>query len=449
MKSYINEIIALLGTEKKRLPKFFVLFVLVSMLDLIGIGLIGPYIAIVVDPGLSMDYLRDLTVFFGFPEDQKGQIIFLSFILLVVFAIKTMSTIWINYRIIQFSNNQEIRLRSYLMHAYQNMPYERYLLRNSAEYIYSIQSLVSQYSSNVLNHGMKMLSEGLVAIVILLFLAWTNIEAFLILITVLGVAIASYDKVFKANIQFWGERSNTTSTNMVKGISEGIEGLKEIRVLGKESYFYKKVNENVKEYGSHLIKQQLTSSTPRYLLDFIMVLFITLLVLLTIAQGKVLGELLPTLGIFGVAAIRLLPISNSLSSGIVQFRFNRNSVSRLYNDFINLSPVLEFPKEINKKFNNKFKNLTLEKINFSYPSSIDKTLNNITLKISAGESIGVIGPSGSGKTTLIDVVLGLLDIGSGEIKYNGVPLSESLTEWRKHVAYIPQQIFMIDDTLKN
>ena len=448
MKNYITEILTLLGAERKRLPNFFVLFLLVSLLDLIGIGLIGPYIALVIDPEIAENFLTKLPKFINFPEDQKNQIIFVSLILIAVFALKTISTIWINYSIIKFSSSQEVRLRSYLMDAYQNMPYKDYLLRNSAEYIYSIQNLVSQYASNVLHHGMKLMSDGVVAVVILLFLAWTNIVAFLILILLLGITIVVYDKLFSTNIRYWGERSNIVATKMVQGINEGVEGLKEIRILGKENYFYKKVHLNVKEYASYFIKSQLITSSPRYLLDFIMVLFVVSLVLLTLAQGKSISLLLPTLGIFGVAAIRLLPISNSISSGIVQFRFNRNSVSRLYNDFVNLSPSEEFLKKSNEKSMHKFENLTLQKIDFSYPNSIEKTLNNITLKISAGESIGIIGPSGSGKTTLIDVMLGLLDIENGEIKYNGASLNETLSEWRRHVAYIPQQIFMIDNTLK-
>ncbi len=448
MKNYLNEILILLGDEQKKLPKFFFLFLIVSMFELIGIGLIGPYIAIVVEPGLAQSFLNKLSMFVNVPGDQKGQIIFVSLILITVFAVKTLSTILINYSIIKFSIGQEVRLRSYLMNGYQNMPYQEYLLRNSSEYIYSIQSLVSQYSSNVLHHGMKLISDGVIAIVILLFLAWTNLAGFLILIALLGIAIYIYDKVFSKSIHTWGKRSNTTATKMVQGINEGIEGLKEIRILGMDGYFYTKVNSNVKEYASYYVKSQVITSTPRYLLDFIMVLFIVLLVILTIAQGKSSSVLLPTLGIFGLAAVRLLPISNSISSGIAQFRFNRDSVSRLYSDFINLSPSSKLPEKEEKEVTQEFQSLTLKKIDFSYPNTIDKTLNNVTLKISAGESIGIIGPSGSGKTTLIDVLLGLLEIENGEIKYNNRSFSASLSDWRKHIAYIPQQIFMIDNTLK-
>ena len=152
---------------------------------------------------------------------------------------------------------------------------------------------------------------------------------------------------------------------------------------------------------------------------------------------------------FGVATLRLMPAANTLISSLLQLRLQRNTVSRLYNDLVWIKKInLEAPTLICSSNPELFRKLTLEHVSFRYPSMSKDALNQTSLEIRSGESIGLVGPSGSGKTAMVDVLLGMLKPHEGQIMFNGKPLDKSLAHWRQNVAYLPQQVFLIDSTLR-
>jgi ABC-type multidrug transport system fused ATPase/permease subunit len=446
MYKYLHEILFLLGPDKFRIPKLLLLFLIVSMLDLIGIGLIGPYVAIVVSPELGKEFFEKASYWFDFSIAQNSLLIWMSWTLLVVFFIKSVAAIWINYIIIRFSADQKIRLRSDLMDAYQSLPYATYLTRNSSEYIYNAQTLVDQYGS-IIQNLMRILSDSITAIAIIILLATSDPIPLILLVALLVVVMFVYDLGFRKNIKDLGRKTNTFATSMVKGINEGMEGLKEIRILGCENYFLRQVREGSEKSEHYSAHSAMISSVPRYLLEFIMIFFVVILVLLSLIFERSTQELLPTLGMFAIAGLRLLPAANIASSGLIQLRFTRDSVSRLYQDVVNLQSVIG-DRGKGKENQELFRQLKIDNISFHYPNAKQDSLHKLSLEIRAGESIGLIGPSGSGKSTLVNVILGLLNPQSGAIKFNKNPLHDSLKTWNNHIAYIPQLIFLIDNTLK-
>lgn len=452
MIQYLKEIIILMGDDKKKLPWLLLLFFLVSFLDIAGIGLIGPYVSIVVDPEVAKNIFGDLTSLIVLPTDVYSLLMMMSIILLVIFFVKTISAIWINYIIIKFSTSLRAKLTVKLMNSYQNLSYVEYLRRNSSEYIHSTQNLVTEYASSLVQTGLKMASDGIVAIVILIMLAITDLKAFLLLTFLLSLFVFSYDRLFRVKMKVYGKKSNLASIKMVKGIHEGLEGLKEIRVLGHEAYFLNKVRNGVYKTGKYLMNLQVMATIPRYLIEFLLVLFIVLLVILTLVTEANLTALLPTLAVFGIAAIRLLPIVNIISNGLIKFRFNRDSISRLHNDVIGVS---EHEENFHEKSstspmkNSSFESLLIKGVAFCYPNAKQDVLKNINLKINRGDSVGIVGESGSGKTTLVDMILGLLEPHTGEIYFNGKELKHEIVNWQKHIAYLPQEVFIIDDKLKS
>jgi ABC-type bacteriocin/lantibiotic exporter with double-glycine peptidase domain len=167
-------------------------------------------------------------------------------------------------------------------------------------------------------------------------------------------------------------------------------------------------------------------------------------------MGGEIETMIPTLGLFGVAALRLTPSVNQLINGFIRIRHGRYATSRLCADLKNLGNHV--PKEpISFKVEKKiepFRELLLKDVNFSYSNTKDRSIKNLTMYIETGESIGLIGSSGAGKTTLVDILLGLLEPQDGEILYNGHSLCDSLAGWRTQVAYLPQNVFLIDNTLR-
>jgi ATP-binding cassette, subfamily B, bacterial PglK len=457
MSNYFKEILILLGDERKKIPGILGLFISLSMLDLIGLGLVGPFVALIVDSErVFYGTMGSVIELLGLPQDQKFLIILAGSLILGVFLLKAISMIGINWLIMKFGLKQELRLRSFLMRAYQSMPYEEYLNRNSAEYIHTILGLAGQFS-NVIQVMLHITTALIVGIVILIVLFITNAEVLISLIGMLGIILFFFDRIFKRKLKNYGAKLNIAGKSMVQGIHEGIEGLKELRVLGFEDFFHQKFLVGAIENTKYHMRSGIISTAPRYLLEFMMVSFMVLLVFWSLLVGQNLKDIMPTLGVFGVAILRLMPSATLLSSSLTQLRFARDSISRLHNDFTqlnSLSPLADAqnslrPSEKNEHIDATFTSMKLNNVNFRYQNTKCSVLKDITLEIYAGESVGLIGPSGTGKTTLVDVILGLLKPHKGYIQFNGKTLGYNMKSWYTQVAYLPQSVFLIDNSLRH
>jgi ABC-type multidrug transport system fused ATPase/permease subunit len=452
MRSYIKKIVFLLGKDKNKLPLFFLLFIILSFLDVVGIGLIGPYISIVTDVQKSKEFIDTLNVFFNSGFKQASSIYIASVIILLIFLIKTIFAIFINKKIISFGASQQIRLRTFLMKSYQSLSYSKYTNRNSSEYLFNIQQLVPQYSQKILIGGIKALCEGMVVLCILIFLLVTNFIAFIMLSFLSCVLLFAYDFLIKKRLIEYGEKANLAGTKTMQSINEGIEGLKEIRILQAESFFYDRVKKQTTKYANFYASSAFFQSIPKYFLELSMIFFIVTFVMISIFSGNGINDLFPILGVLGVASIRLIPSINILSVAASSLRFSKDGISKLYDDYAELVDYSANQNSIvseSLNLDSKFESLSLNDISFGYENISTIALDSINFKINKGESIGLIGPSGSGKTTLVDLILGLYEPSNGEILFNGSLLSQNMKSWRSNVAYLPQQVFLLDSSLKN
>jgi ATP-binding cassette, subfamily B, bacterial PglK len=448
MKKYLFEIIGLLGDDKKKLPFILFLFIALSLIDLAGIGLIGPFVGIVADTEFMNSMLIRLNELGIFIFTSNNLVGYLSIIIVIVFALKSIAGLVSHFIIHKFSVDQQTRLRTQLMISYQQLPYVKFLNRNSSEYVHSVQVIVNHYAKGVVTNALKMISDGIVALVLISFLLWTSTLEVLLLIAIIAPYLYFYDFIFKVKIKKYGSRSNVTSGKIIQGIHEGLEGLKEIRILGSEKYFLDKVRDNSISYGHNHIKSVLIGSAPKYLIELLMVVFVVLLVQMVSGNESSSHMILATLAMFGVAAIRIVPIVGVLSKGLIGLRYYRDSIHRLYSDVKDMDNMA-YTNVISASSNEIFESLSLTDVSYSYnPSLKINVIKEINIELIKGKSIGIIGASGSGKTTLVDIILGLLDPQSGKILFNQKDLGANVRDWQRHVAYIPQDIFLIDDTLQ-
>lgn len=451
----INDILKLLGPDKKKIPLIVLLFVFGSFFDLLGLSMIVPYISLIMNQesrleGIFSEYVIRLINIFAI--DEYNLILVFSYLILFLFAIKTISMLIINWVIIDFSQKQQIKLRTKLITGYTNLNYEQYLKNNSAEYIHHIHALTGQFQMMVMNI-FKSLSDIFVILVIFYLLLIENIYAFSLLLTMIIIFNIIYNIFLRNKVISYGINYNIASENIIKLINEIMNGFKEIWIFGCNKYFIDEVILDIKKYADNYSKYLWIQQSPRYLLEFVMISFITILVIIYNYIDMNITNLVGTIGLFGVSAFRLAPIVSQLVVTNNSIRFNRDCLKRLTNDL----GIIEFNNNIYQskgsnilsENNYIFKGIKLINCSFSYKDTTSEILKNIYLEINAGESVGIVGVTGSGKTTLVNMMIGLLKPNNGKIEVNKKPIEDNLEDWIAHLAYIPQDVFLIDDTLKN
>ena len=443
---YIKEIRFLIGDDLKKFPFLVPLVLLSSVLDLAGLGLVAPYIALIVNPDLSSKsrVLSLILENFGSPS-YEDTILGIGVVLVIVFLFKTIFLVLINKKISSFCFDHSTQLRDSLMRSYQRLPYSEFTKRNSADLIHNI-NLGAYFSQGILHPILKLLSEGFVGLVVIIFLATENFLVLSILFFLLALVVGVYDLFFRRRVVEYGRLTNIYSNQIIKGVNEGIGGLKEMRILGTEDYFADIVNEAAKKHADINVKSVVISTLPRYLLEVVLLLFVVIVVNIYLYSENQLVAIIPTLSVFGVAGMRLTPIVTHIINGITQLRYGRDTVSILYNDMKNLNEV-EFGNRQKIISPKPFRSLEVKDVSFRYPNTEIETIKNVSLKFEKGDSIGVIGASGSGKTTLLDLLLGFMEPTEGEIYFNGGSLSNELDHWRSQIAYLPQQVFILDSSL--
>ena len=337
------------------------------------------------------------------------------------------------------------------MKTYQNLPYLFHVTTNTASIIQCIYRYTSVFANGIVMPVLTLLAEIITILAILVLLSTTNILAVLSLLAITTLFITFYIVILKDKLYLMGKSVHEGEENIIKGIQQSFDGYKEISILGKKKYFYEIIKKNADRIflmGSRFHAYQIM---PRYLIELTMVTFIVFFVILLTKNATNTQNALPVLGIFVAASLRIIPSINQIVRSINQIKNSIYAASRLLSD---LKEIDKFHKDrdLNIKENKdtfeRFEELNIKSIDFSYPGTNDKAIKNISLNIKQGECIGIIGKTGSGKTTLIDIMLGFLNPSNGDILANNTPIKNDLKSWMSLTAYIPQSIFLIDDTIK-
>ena len=449
-KQYFREIKILLGDSFNKIYIFFTLTVLISFLDLLGLSLIIPYISFILNlQDTNSEYFL-INYIINF--DYKEVIFYLSLFLLLIYFIKVYFSIYIIKKFLDFSFNEGANLRIKLAKKYINIPYEKSIEKNSADYIYSIESLTGQYANTILPSVLKFFSDLFIFFVILIFLIFVNWLIVIILFVLLFFIIIFYDLFFKRKLKIAGEKSNIFLAKLIKSINELVDGFKEIKIFSSENFFINKIKFLSINYAKVASFGQLVGHSPKYILELLVILFVVICIVFATLFGVDLNNLLPTLGVFAFASLRLAPTSTQLISNLSVIRNTRNSLSKLYEDISlsddnNLTDNLFFNN--NKVNKEAFSTYVFSNIDFKYKGSNNYIFKDASFSINRGDTISIIGPSGSGKTTLVDIILGFLKIEKGSISYNNIIVSNDLSFFRSKVAYLPQKVFLTDDSIKN
>lgn len=460
MTKFISKLLYLTKGHHKSLVAMIFTFLFISGLEVFGTGIIGPFIAIATNPDLvsSNSWLNLIYVRLNFNSEQ--QLLWaLGLVVIIAFYVKSFLSFHAQKSVFQFVYNLKRELSCKLMRAYMEAPYGFHLNINSSALIQNIISTTDNVCLGVIQGILTAISNTLVVIALMALLVKTSAIA-LILITMLVLVMFGLAQSMKQRLARWAKDGWQASGEMIRILNHGLGGLKETRVIGCESYFDQQMNEQATKFARNITLSQGYGNLPRYVIESFMITFLVGFTLLFIKLNNDQQSLTAVLGIFGLASIRLLPASGNLVSGLNVVRSNGFAVDRLFFDLKNLEKEnLIFDLDSKDKHDNVLssknikhmsfeKQIVIDKLVFQYPNTTRKALDEISLTIHKGQSIGIIGKSGSGKTTLVDVILGLFNPQSGDIKVDGVSVYRDLRAWQNILGYVPQSIFLIDDTLE-
>ena len=449
---YIHEIRFLLDKEAHKVIPVIFIIIFASLFELLGLSLIGAYGAIILDSSSfrlflsnysSLEYLNSFT--------DVDLILFLGVVLLLSFLMKFICLLISFYQIFKFSAMQQLKLQKRLMKYLLEQDYEEFIQSKTGEALASITNFTRTYEQ-VLRSSLDLLSNFLVVVSVIFILAFVSFKSLAALFISVGLFLFIFNFLFGAKIKQYGEDFLNGVTRMTKGVSETLLGLKEIKTLNKEMFFRKSFDEGAEALANSQFKLNVFSIIPRNLIEVILIAFLVSLVGVTIYMDGDLAEVLVILGVFVAATIRITPMISQIQVSLNNLAFGREPISSLYKDLLtrreisSSSNLSKNPNLLQEK--EAFKEIILKGVTYSYPNSSENSLNDISLKIERGDYLGFVGPSGAGKTTLIDVLLGLLRPSKGTIEFNGKDIQSDLQSWRAFIAYLPQEIFLIDDSIE-
>ena len=419
------------------------------MIDLLSIGLIAPYVSVILDIENNFFNFSRIKFFQNF--ERKNLVITLSVILILIFLLKTILSIFIRWMITKFAFTQYTNIQVALMTAYQTMNFEDYILRNSSEYKRNIRELSSDCASAI-DAYFRVISELLIFLTIFLFLIFINFEIVIFLLIFFLPVIFIYEFFLKPINSRLGKNKIELSKHIFKIVDSGINAFKEIKVLSKQNFFLSSMRSKAKKVIDVELKSSLIKDSPRYVFEFIIIAPTLLFIIyLFFADSFNATEYIPIISVFLFAALRILPSIAIIVNARGRLSYAAQAINVVVSDLEKNKSNLEIQNNLNSPSNldlDNFSEISLENINFKYQNSDKTVFKNLNIKIKENDCIGIMGESGAGKTTLIHILLGLIKPQTGIIKLNGKKID--LTETMKSFsAYLPQDPIILDDTIEN
>jgi ATP-binding cassette, subfamily B, bacterial PglK len=434
------------------------LFIVLSAMDVLGVGLIGPFVAAVIDPA-RLGRLPRLAALLsaGGARVHLAPIPLLGVVLFAVFTVKGAIAYSLHHRVLRFAFNVRAHLIKRLMRAYAAMPYQFYLDRNSSTLIQAVVNDTKVMTDDMLIPIMRSISDGIVLLLIAAFLFVVNPRVMAAFCAVMLVTFLSYARLVRPRTRSAGEQVAVANERIIRGVSQVVAGIKDIRILALEDYFRRHIGAAADANTLAQVRFNSFLVLPRYLMETVVVLFILALTITTVAHGDAPADLVAMLAMFAAAGLRALPALAQVSSSIASMHYSSFALDSLYRDLRYLEEALAqqpvrpaaTPPAAAAREPARFREIRLEQVTFTYPQARTPAIENVSLVIHQGSSVGLIGESGAGKTTLVDVLLGLHRVDRGAILMDGVDLNEVGWErWTGQIAYIPQSAFLSDDTLR-
>lgn len=440
--------------QKIRILGLMVLILIGGLLETASASLILPLVSAILDEEKFAEnrYVMQIREMFGIESVRTFTLCMLGFII-AIYIFKAVFLILQTYLLARFANKNRARCTTNLLWQFLHRPYEYYLYAETSDIIRTIYGDMDNIF-NLLLQCMNFASELVVSLCLGVFLLITDWKMCLLMVLLLGVLTLINVKVIKKHLNIAGEGSRITQAGMYKWILQGASGIKDVKVLRKEYYFTDRYSDSAEGYADNQIKYNVLTNLPRLLIEAVAILGILIYVMISMLMGVNIASLMTTIAAFAVAAMRLLPSVNRLNTYIANIAYFEPALDFIYenvntkglseeNVLITHNPTEEYVPALTFK-----DTIELRDITFAYPNTDKNIFTHADMTVPIGASVGVVGVSGAGKSTIVDIMLGLLEVKTGEILCDGIDAMEHYPEWLSHIGYIPQTIYMLDDSIR-
>lgn len=442
--------------QKIQLVILGVLIFIGGILETLGVGAMIPVVTALLDPEQLQNYidtypvLQSVCAFLG--VENAGQLtVSLLLLLIAIYCVKNLYILFLTYRQNTFITHNRNRMISRVLADFLNRPYEQYLGADIPTVFRITDSDIPQ-TFNLMLALLQLASELVVSFLIFMVLLLQDVRMTLFIIAVFGVMTLFIIKVLKPKLNKIGTQNQKIQSRIAKWRLQAIYGLKDVKVLNREEFFIRNYYESGK-IGANVSRNYIVlNNVPRLLIETVFIGSVLSFIVLYIKGGGDVTNMVATLATFGVAAIRMLPSVNRINTYITEIAYTQPSLDFVYE---NLKESMKTDALLaERKANGQIEKLKLEDrielkgISFHYPDAEKNIFTKANMVVPKGKSVGIIGASGAGKSTVVDVLLGLLHAQEGVITCDGVDIFKNYESWLAQIGYIPQAIYLVDESIR-
>jgi len=435
--------------ERKRAYLLVFLITVMALFDMLGVASIMPFMAVLASPELVQTNVLLKTAYaassnFGIDTPEKflfalGIVIFVLLISSLTF--KALTT----YIQLRFTLMCEYSIGKRLVEGYLNQPYWWFLGRHSADLGKTILSEVQTIVTQGIGSIMNLIAQSLITFALLALLIITDPKLALIVGITLVVVYGLIFKTASGMLVRMGQERVKANQERFTVVSEAFGAVKEVKVGGLEDVYIKRFANTAKTDARHQAGVQIIGQLPRFALEAIAFGGMLLVILYLMSQHGSFTNALPIIALYAFAGYRLMPALQQIYVSLTQLRFSFPALDTLHKDLMSLQSAAS---EAYQSTMSLTQTITLNNIVYRYPDTVVPALKGVSFSIPAKSTVGLVGATGSGKTTMVDLILGLLDVQEGTLNIDGKPLTEkNKRAWQRAIGYVPQQIYLADDTI--
>lgn len=428
-----------------------------ALLELVGVSLIAELVTLISTPE-KIHENKILAFAYDFTKsDSTRQFFFyLVIALIVIYILKNAYLMMVSYIQYTFIYNNQLRLSARLIDCYLKKPYTYHLDKNSAEMIRSIM-LDSERFFQLLLTAFSVFAEILVSALMCVYLLVVDWMITLCVVVILGLVSGLYLLIFHGKSKKNGEVSQYNDGKMHQAINQALGAVKDIKILHREKYFVEAFRRRGAEKYHAVRNNEILGQAPKYLIETVCIGAILLVLSIKLYMGEDLGNMIPQLAAFAMAAFKLLPSVGKVDNYLNLIIFLKPSVDLIYRDIKDtedMNGYLLCDKDENSAGKSEAmaasadSSIKVDHVSYRYPNTETDVIKDVSFTIPVGKSIGLVGPSGAGKSTIADVILGILTPTGGKVLYDDMNVHEHPIKWSRMLAYIPQAIFLADETIR-